>query len=171
MRSPLLLLLALSVHSAALTLLDGPTAIFACGTYNFSWTNGTSPYTFHPLVGTDAANATPLAEIVLANPLISYHVEERAGEQRIACRYCSIIDTVHLFSQGTALQIFVADAAGDTSNTLSAYRYADIEKSILKYYRLYCARFRQQLWYQFDRFGNPPYSYSKPSIGRLHTPG
>jgi len=79
MWSPLLLLFVLSVYSAALTL-DGPTAISACGTYNFSWTNGTPPYTFRPLVGTDAANIAPEAEIGLANPSISYYVQEPAGE-------------------------------------------------------------------------------------------
>jgi hypothetical protein len=142
MWSPLLLVALFSVHCAALTI-TGPTTVSACGTYNFSW-DGTTPYTFHPLVGTDAANTVPEGEVGLANPFISYDVQERVGKQIVVCGYCLVIDTVHL-SQGSVLQVFVVDASGDASNTLSAYHSADIEKSILKYYRLYRARFRQQL--------------------------
>ena len=63
MRLSLFCLIALSVYYPVNSVtIGGPDAIWACGTYGFSFQDGTAPYTFHPMVGASATGTAAIGD-------------------------------------------------------------------------------------------------------------
>jgi hypothetical protein len=91
MWSPFLLLIALplslrSVRAQSALFLTGPATVTACIPAVFTWTNGTSPYTFHPSVGTDGVPQQEVGGILDA--AFAWYAENQPAGKGIPCAYC-----------------------------------------------------------------------------------